>query len=625
MAPTKDSFFDLERHRRMLEENVEKLSKALEYWKQSQEEYETLRKAVQSLPSSASRNELTSTRDQFKGKILDKKELDVIFGPNVAKTAEQIVSLLTNRVDYVSKNVGTLNKQLEGAQNKLAAVTVVTNPDATDEEGLPITEIMEELDDDDNVVSYTLRTPSDNRPQILETLRKAGITGLDTSSNGSLVFQTSEETQEGDSQSSKDNQSPSVPQPKQSQDLKSPAVSAQPTQQPESPSTEEEPKAKPKKKSVAFAEDTKPPREEQKQSSSTAREKEAKKLEEILQKARDQEGIISNPVFPAYESQEDAALREDMLRYNKETMQYEMAPIVAELQLEEGSEDDTDDYSDEDEEEEEDDDDDEEDEWGRSKIHVDDDWKRYMLELKERLEGHEIKEAAAEAADDDRNMLEGVGRITVRPAGQDIPNGKSETATRAVVENAAPAKDVKKSVKFAQSLDIAEAPDSALVPRQTLAESTDHPEGNLMSDVMERNGGTHQPKAASTKKMSRFRKERTTEPSIIKAPLALDGTPIAPDRPNINIKPTPSGPEGQIVAKSVLEHEPSSEVKEPDEFDANLLHNQATEEYFKMRNRLVHRNGGFMKEDESPIQPLDEEEGGPKRVSRFKAARLAKP
>ncbi|KAI1094025.1 Prefoldin subunit-domain-containing protein [Rostrohypoxylon terebratum] len=622
MAPTKDSFLDLERHRRTLEENVEKLSKALEYWKQCREEYETLRKAVQSLPSSASRSEFTRTRDQFKGKILDKKELDVIFGPNVTKTAEQVISLLTNRVDYVSKNVGTLSKQLQDVQNKLAAVTVVTNPDATDEEGLPITEIMEELDDDDNVVSYTLRTPSDNRPQILETLRKAGITGLDTSSNGNLVFKTSEEAQEGESQPSKDAQSPSVPQPKQSEDLESSTVSAQPTQQAESSSTPEEPKAKPRKKSVAFTEDTKSG-EEQGQTDT------AKRLEEILQRARDQQSIISNPVFPAYESPEDAALREDMLRYNKETMQYEMAPIVAELQLEEGSsEDDSDDYSDEEEEEEEeedDDDDDEEDEWGRTKIRVDDDWKRYMLELRERLEGHEIKEAKAAAADDDRNMLEGVGRITVRPAVQDMPhgtNGEGAPTTGSIIEDAAPAKDVK-SVKFAQSLDIAEAPTPA--PRQTLSESTDSSKGNLMSDVMERNGGTRQPRAPSSKKMSRFRKERTTKPSIIKAPLALDGTPIAPERPDINIKPTPTGPQGQIIAESVLEHEPSSVAKEPDEFDANLLHNQATEEYYKMRNRLVHRNGGFMKEDESPIQPLDEEEGGPKRVSRFKAARLAKP
>ncbi|KAI1209606.1 Prefoldin subunit-domain-containing protein [Annulohypoxylon truncatum] len=609
MAPTKDSFLDLERQRKKLEENVEKLSKALEYWKQSQEEYESLRKAVQSLPSSASRVELTNTRDQFEGKILDKKELDVIFGPNVAKSAEQVVSLLTNRVDYVSKNVGTLTKQLEDAQNKLAAVTVVTNPDATDEEGLPITEIMEELDDDDNVISYTLRTPGDNRPQILETLRKAGIIDFGPSTNENVLPEISEETQQDESQPPADDQSQSVHQSKQPQDVEPPTVAAQPAEQTDKSPVKEQPKPKPKskKKSVAFAEDTKP-EEEQTQSDT------AKRLEEILQKARDQQSIISNPVFPADESPEDAELREDMIRYNKETMEYEMAPIVAELQLEEGSStDDTGDYSD-------DDDDDEEDEFGRTKVHVDDDWKRYMLELKEKLSGYEFKKDVA--VDDDDDLVEGIGRITIKHEGQDTPNVGSEPVVNSIGEDSAPVKDVKKSVKFAESVDIAEAP----APKQTRPKQTKQSEVDPISDVvMERNGGTPQPRVASSKKTSRFRKARNTEPAIVKAPVALDGTPIAPDRPNINIKPIPSGPEGQTVAKSVLEHEPSSEVKEPDEFDANLLHNQATEEYHKMRNRLVHRNGGFMKEDESPIQPLDEEEGGPKRVSRFKAARLGKP
>ncbi|KAI0881583.1 Prefoldin subunit-domain-containing protein [Annulohypoxylon maeteangense] len=599
MAPTKDSFFDLERQRRKLEENVEKLSKALEYWKQSQEEYETLRKAVQ---SSASREELRNTRDQFEGKILDKKELDVIFGPNVAKTAEQIGSVLTNRVDYVAKNVGTLNKQLEDVQNKLAAVTVVTNPDATDEEGLPITEIMEELDDDDNVVSYTLRTPGDNRPQILETLRKAGITDFESPTNSNTLHDTSShEVKKDEPQNPTDDESPSTHQSKQSQ----------PTQQPKETSVEEQvkPKPAPKKKSVAFTEDTKPG--EEKEQSDTA-----KRLEEILQRARDQQSIISNPVFPADEAPEDAALREDMIRYNKQTMEYEMAPIVAELQLEEGSSaDDTDDYSDYD------DDGYDEDELGRTKVHVDDDWKRYMLELKEKLTGYEFKKDTA--ADEENDMVEGVGRITIRHEGQDVPNSGSEPAAHPNTEASAPTKEIKKSVKFAASLDIADT--SVPVPAPAPAPQQSHPEINPISEVvMERNGGTHQPRVTSSKKASRFRKARGTDPSIMRAPVALDGTPIAPDRPDINIKPIPSGPNGQTIAKSVFEHEPSSQAKEPDEFDANLLHNQATEEYYKMRNRLVHRNGGFMKEDENPIQPLDEEDGGPKRMSRFKAARLAK-
>jgi unconventional prefoldin RPB5 interactor 1 len=43
-----------------------------------------------------------------------------------------------------------------------------------------------------------------------------------------------------------------------------------------------------------------------------------------------------------------------------------------------------------------------------------------------------------------------------------------------------------------------------------------------------------------------------------------------------------------------------------------------------MRNRMIQRQGGFMKEEESEVVPFTEDEGGPKKMSRFKAARLAR-
>ncbi|KAI1138128.1 Prefoldin subunit-domain-containing protein [Hypoxylon sp. FL0543] len=611
MASTKDSFLDLERHRQKLEENVTKLSQALDHWKQWKEEYEELRANVESLPPSAGKEERRRTREKFEGDLLDEKELATIFGPDDAKKTEQIVSTLTNRLEYVTKNVGTLSNQLEAAENKLAAVTVVTNPEPTDEEGFPLTEIREELDEDDNVISYSLRKPGDNRPQIIETLRKAGITDLESSTNGNQLPEISEETNGGESVSEKDAASPLAQPTKESRHEEPPKV---PSRQPEESPDEKRPKAKPikKKKSVKFSEDTKSGEQEEKSDTS-------KRLEEILQKARDQQSIISDPIMPADESPEDAELREHMIRYNKQTMEYEMAPIVAELALEEGSTEDSDDYSDYEEDE------DDEDEWGRTKIKVDDEWKLHMLELKERLNNHEF---GKNRAPDDDDMFEGVGRISIRPEGQDTLDGdaESEAAVTSNTEEQKLARGTNKSVRFAQSLDIAENTSPAPAPKQAQPKQPRHPEADPLSEVvLERNGGAPKPVATpSSKKVSRFRKARSNEPPIVKAPLALDGTPIAPDKPDIYEKPTPSGPEGQTLANAVLEHEPSLEVREPDEFDANLLQKQATEEYYKLHNKLVHRQGGFMKEDENPIQPLDEEDGGPKRMSRFKAARLAK-
>ncbi|KAI1415000.1 Prefoldin subunit-domain-containing protein [Hypoxylon sp. FL1857] len=618
MTSTKDSFLDLERHRQKLEENVKKLSEALDYWKQWKEEYEELRANVEALPPSAGKEERRRAREKFEGELLDEKELATLFDPDDSKKTEQIVSALTNRLEYVTKNVGTLSKQLEDAENKLAAVTVVTNPEPTDEEGFPITEIREELDEDDNVISYSLRRPGDNRPQILETLKKAGITDFEpTTTNGNGLPEVSEDTDDSESGSLKDASSSPAQPIKEPQVEEPPKALDRPSPRPKQSQAEEKSEAKPaaKKKSVTFSEDTKA--DEPQEKSDTA-----KRLEEILQKARDQQSIISDPIMPADESPEESSLREDMIRYNKETMEYEMAPIVAELQLEEGSTEDSDDYSDYDEDEE------DEDEWGRTKIEVDDDWKLRMLELKERLSNHEFSK---NKAPDDDEMFEGFGRISIRHEGQDATNGNTEeSVVKPETDDQKPTQDTKKSVRFAQSLDIAEAPAPAPAPRQAQPKQPKRSEVDPVSEVvLERNGGAPKPvttpaTAPTPKKASRFRKARSNEPPIIKAPRALDGTPIAPEKPNFNEQPTPSGPEGQTLANSVLEHEPSLEAKEPDEFDANLLQKQAAEEYYKLRNKLVYQQGGFMKEDENPIQPLDEEEGGPKRMSRFKAARLAK-
>ncbi|KAI1644437.1 Prefoldin subunit-domain-containing protein [Daldinia loculata] len=611
MAAAKDSFLDLERHRQKLEENVTRLSNALDHWKQWKKEYEALRADVKSLPLAAGRKELRNTREKFKGKLLNEKELVDVFGRDDSKKVEQIISTLTNRLDYVSKNIDTLGKQHEEAENRLAAVTIVANPDATDEDGLPITEILEELDDDDNIVSYSLRTAGDSQPQVLEALRKAGISDF-SPTDPTPIPEDSQKTQDGKSTTSNGDLSTS------NQQSKGPQVNDSPKVAPDALNgSQAKEKAKVKsasrKKSVKFSDDTKSG-EELEQSET------AKRLEEILQKAKDQQSIISDPILPADESMEDAALREDMIRYNKETMEFEMAPIVAELQLEEGSTgDDTDDYSDYEEEN-----DDDEDEWGKTKLAVDDDWKRRMLELKERLSDYTFSKN--QAADDEEDMVEGIGRISIKRENGDALNGNVESLpiVPSEAENQSSAQDNKKSVRFAQSLDIAEAPASA-PERVSQTQSKQHEVDPLSDVVMERSSSsrTTQPTAAPSKKVSRFRKARNNGTPINTTPVALGGTPIMPDTPDV-VGPTPSGPENQTLATSILEHEPSSEAREPDEFDANMLQKQATEEYYKMRNKLIYQQGGFMKEDESPIQPLDEEQGGPKRMSRFKAARLAK-
>ncbi|RYP77212.1 hypothetical protein DL771_001261 [Monosporascus sp. 5C6A] len=606
MAASKDSLANLERHVRLLEENVEKLSNALDHWRQWKEEYETLQEDVKDLPQPASREDLARVRGEYEGELIRDKELVEIFGTNDSKKPDQIKSTLTNRLGYVAKNIQTLEKQLETARNKLAAASVVSNPDAaTDDDGLPITEIVEELDDDDNVVSYSLRTPGgQDQAKLLETLEKMGI--------------KEEDIPEGDPESSSDTVSkPDASASKDAQKEKPPSPPSQPapSKEAQKPQMEETKKSKTvtKKKSVAFAEDTKPGDLEGDPSETS------KRLVEILRKARDEQGIIEDPVMPADECPEDAALREDMIRYNKETMEFEMAPIVAELNLEEGSDVDTDEYSDF----YDDDDDDDEDQWGKStKPVVDDDWKRQMLELKERLSKHTFGvEKAGDEDDSGSDTGEGIGRITIS---REEPASSEQPASEPKAQDAAAPSDAKKGVRFAPTLDIADELAVKSAPAQAQARPINKAVVEPLSDVLERTGGAVRPTQKSTKKPSRFRMERKNGTSSVGSTPTFHGMPIAPERPTDECNFAPSGPEGRTLAASVLEHEPSMEAREPDEFDASLLQQQVAEEYHKMRNKFVYQQGGFLKEDERPVRPLDEEEGGPRRVSRFKAARLAR-
>ncbi len=52
----------------------------------------------------------------------------------------------------VQENVRSVDKQMVLAEQKLAISEVTTRPEARDEDGLPLTEIREELDDEGNII-----------------------------------------------------------------------------------------------------------------------------------------------------------------------------------------------------------------------------------------------------------------------------------------------------------------------------------------------------------------------------------------------------------------------------------------------------------------------------------------
>ncbi|PTB68250.1 hypothetical protein BBK36DRAFT_1114045 [Trichoderma citrinoviride] len=598
MSDARDSFSDLEKHRLRLEETVSSLRKALQHWQTWDAEYEALKEEVEAVSAA---EELHRIHAGFDGELLKGKELDDIFGKPSLKTREQIVNVLDRRIDYVSKNIETLRKQLETAENKYAAATVISHPDAADEDGQPIMDIVEELDENDNVISYRVNKPGETLGNVEALLNKAGVTDDAEPQPEKEATASSSTVDQQEHSKAKDQNAASVASPK-----------------PPSPKPVSE-----AKKTVAFSDDTKPAEEPEPEISWRA-----KRVKEIMGTAKEQEDIsMRAAVIPKDESPEDAALRQQMLRYGMS----EVGAVVAELELEEGDSDEEDELDEDfdDEYDDYDDEEDEEDQYGRYQGSVvTDKYRRRMLQLEEKLgiKSHSSKTAQPKPDEDDSNdddIDEGIGRIVV--------NREARASSSSTATNAAPLKsnlkerqsgdsDAKKGVRFATSLDI--APEKEL-PAPVVSEKKDLVEP--LGDIVERSSSSRPSKqqpAQPAKRASRFKKAKDTTDTASAVPKGpLDIRPkFVDDAP---LPPVPTGPEGVTIADTLVERESTSAAIAPDEVNDLMTHQEVADEYQRMRKKFIQREGGFLKPDESPIKPV-RDEIAEQTTSRFRAARLSR-
>ena len=125
---------------------------------------------------------------EFKAELVDEKELASLLRVNNPPTRRpsQLVDLLSNRIDYVSKNVETVRKQLSDAEKKRNALLLAEEPEHRDDAGLPLAEITEELDDSGNVISSKVQNPGTHAPQLIDVLKKVGISDL-KETNGTIT------------------------------------------------------------------------------------------------------------------------------------------------------------------------------------------------------------------------------------------------------------------------------------------------------------------------------------------------------------------------------------------------------------------------------------------------------
>lgn len=587
MSGIRDSFLDLERHRLKLEENVRLLGEALRHWQTWDAEYEALKEEVDGASDVDRRpDDLHRIRDGFEGELLNRSEIEKIFGEQKLRSKADIITTLQRRIDYVTRNVESLRKQLETAENKLAAATVISQPDGTDEDGQPITDIIEELDDEGNVLSFRLNRAGDFAPQIQEALELADTQGP--------VEANSKPSQVASQLSAVSETSETIRDPAESVLLTN-DTSSQPAIQ-------------------DHVSDSAPDATELPPAASWR----AQRVDRIMKTAKQQESIVDeNSVLPEDEGAEEAELRRQMLKYSMG----EVGDVVAELQLEDGGEEE-DDYSDDEamnDYDYDDDDGDDEDKYGRTTSRVvTDGYRQRMLELQRRL-AVRSQHAEDEGEDDESSDEdEGIGRIHVRQETDVQPTASLPPVKSSIKTKVAGEADEKKGVRFAQQLDI--APDN----RSPSPMDRDEPEEvvNPLSDVLERAMpmGSSEAPTPSIRKPSRFRmaaKEQAVVAPSPESPLDM------PSRFLEQEAEEPSGPEGSTLADVLVEREPSSAPKPPsDSVDVSSLSAVALE-HQRLRTKFIQRQGGFLKPDESPVEPLDESEGGPERLSRFKAARLS--
>lgn len=353
------------------------------------------------------------------------------------------------------------------------------------------------------------------------------------------------------------------------------------------------------------------------------------------------------PLIPTNESEEDAELRREMLQYGLS----EVGAVVAELELE----DDDSEWSEGEDSEESD----EEDQFGKSTGRlISDELREQMMELENKYNLRAMENAGKDGGDYEM-VREGIGRIVINDneekrvngdTGDDVEKKVSKSilvspSARSSSESSPDGKKRKKGVTFSEELDISPDPEpQSPSPKPEPLRLMPAP----VSDIVERNTPAQVAFSPSKdRKQSRFKSSRATEAKVLNGPFASSNTPATrPSLPLFPAKPTapkpfsspivftpaekrtrlvPSGPEGKTLAPTIVERNVSLNISAaaPDEMDPDLLQQQLAVEYHRQRNRMIQRQGGFVQEEEQEVMPLTEEEGGPRKLSRFKAARLA--
>ncbi|KAF7514027.1 hypothetical protein GJ744_006641 [Endocarpon pusillum] len=622
---------EIERQRKELEVNINKLRKVLQHWQTCEIEYEGLREEIASLPDGSNTNDVLAIARDFGAELVDERELQTIVGgQECPRSQDQIVDLLAKRVDYVSRNARTIEKQISDAQKKRNALLLAKDPDYREDAGLPLTDITEELDDDGNVVSSKVETPGSTAPQLVEVLKKAGV--KDLLEQDGIVTTTkrqSDGVKEAESMSKGERAIESCSKVEPST-LKEPAASGNRLErQPEQESTLDNSLSRSRGAGNGGHRSSPASPETTRQGSSLANETyvSATPVSLTSNAGLDKTESNDNERITAThrdDTPEEAALRREMIQYGLG----EVGAIVAELDLEEnesntsfGSDFDEDDIEDEDESE---------NESGMVKHPAMS--KKYLEKMRELEAKHGIKGMQNLGPDATRLPQEVQKELERPPAAEAARKAALARVAKSYISTEPapgqpdpepkPSKPRKK-VAFAEDLDIAREAGPQSLFKEVPVPKTRPAQPRLVEPVknsiverqstIEPTDRTQPTVQAAARKPSKFRAAREAMPQ----------TPLLPPSPTSQLPQHPLGdaskspmPPNKIHTDSIIERVPNSKASppSPDDLDETIHRQEIAGEYYKIRNRMIQRQGGFVGDGEAdtygegitPLPTIDE-------------------
>ena len=146
----------VEEARQSLEDKISKLRNSLAQWRTREAEYEAFKEELVSLNPNATAEDIIGVGTSFGGDIINEREIKDLVGYDRAatrRTKSQVQDSLSKRVDVARNNADTLQRQIDRAEAELEQPLDAA---ADTEDGQPVMEIYEELDEVGNVLSSRL-------------------------------------------------------------------------------------------------------------------------------------------------------------------------------------------------------------------------------------------------------------------------------------------------------------------------------------------------------------------------------------------------------------------------------------------------------------------------------------